>query len=80
MPEKRQQSPERVEDHTSQTHDSETVRHALSVNVNSPGIETRPTITSEMVSPDPPPTNSNNSQDAQVQASDAQSDNEDSNA
>ncbi len=36
-----------------------------SVNEDSPGIETMPDITPEMVSPNPPATNSNNSQDRQ---------------
>ena len=80
MAKERQQSPKRAEQNTPQPRHSEIVEHAQSVNIDSPGIETRPIITSEMVSPNPPPTNSNNSQDAQVQASDAQSDNEGSNA
>ena len=59
---------------------SKIVQFSQNVNIDSPGKETRPIIKAEMVSSDPSPTNSSNSQGAQAQASNTQSDNEGSDA
>ena len=76
MAKERQQTPKSTENDMPQPNDSQIVGQAQNVNIDSPGIETRPIITAEMLSPDPPPSNSSNSQDAQPQASNVQPDNE----
>ncbi len=76
MAKERQQSPKRAENDMPQPRDIEIALHSQNVNIDSPGIETRPIITAEMLSPNPPPSNSSDSQSAQAQASDIQPDNE----
>ena len=76
MAKERQQASRRAENDMPQPHDDRLVQHSQNVNIDSPGIKTRPIIKAEMLSPNPPPSNSSNSQDDQPQASDVQPDNE----
>ena len=76
MAKERQESPKSTENDMPQPNDSQRVGQAQNVNIDSPGIETRPIITADMLSPNPPPSSSSNSQDDQTQASDDQPDNE----
>ena len=76
MAKERQESPKSVENDMPKPQVIRLAQQSQNVNIDSPGIETRPIITAEMLSPDPPPSNSSNSQDAQPQASNVQSDNE----
>ncbi len=76
MAKERQESPKSVENDMPKPQVIRLAQQSQNVNIDSPGIETRPIITAEMLSPDPSPSNSSNSQDAQPQASNVQSDNE----
>ncbi len=76
MAKERQESPKRVENDMPKPQVIRLAQQSENVNIDSPGKETRPIITAEMLSPNPPPSNRNNSQDDQTQASDVQPDNE----
>ena len=57
--------------HTSREQNDIEIR---SVNEDSPGIETMPDITPEMISPNPPQSNSDNNQNDQSESSNVESD------